>query len=202
MTKALNKTALPPWLPNAISALRILLIPAFLWPLHACQQLSESAEQGASLRLTAWVILVLIGISDLVDGYLARRYQLTTALGATLDALADKLVQIAGITYLTFWHGPAFAAIPLWFFGLLVARDFYMAWGWICLRLRHGKVRVVHHWHGKLASVMIFFLLCGIIAGMSAELTLIGLICITALIVLSTASYSKDGWAQWREIVT
>ena len=103
----------PRWLPNAITLLRIGAIPVFLGFARACAQAATAGEPHASERGLAFATMVLIGVSDLVDGYLARRFGLATPLGATLDAAADKLAQISALAFFTFSRSPAFApAIP------------------------------------------------------------------------------------------
>ena len=102
----------PRWLPNAISAARIALVPVWL-------ALAWEARQAALLGnhpspLGPQLVLLAIGASDVIDGALARRFALTTNLGATLDAVADKIAQISTVTFLVLAGAPAFTALPFW----------------------------------------------------------------------------------------
>src|SRR5688572_9157758 len=114
--------SIPRWLPNAITAVRILLVP--VWGVLA--ELSRQAFDTTGpepYRTWSVVVLLLIGASDLVDGFLARSFALTSRTGATLDAVADKLVQVCLLTFFTLRGPPAYTAIPLWFLLLVFGRD-------------------------------------------------------------------------------
>ena len=70
-------------LPNIITLGRILLVPLIVWAI-------------ASSQLTvAFVIFVIAGLSDAVDGFLAKRFDMTTELGALLDPIADKALLVS-----------------------------------------------------------------------------------------------------------
>ncbi|MCC6783730.1 MAG: CDP-alcohol phosphatidyltransferase family protein [Planctomycetes bacterium] len=183
--------SIPRWLPNAISALRIALVPAWVWA-------AELTSRGALGHGPVVAILLAIGISDLVDGDLARRFGLTSRVGATLDAIADKLAQVVLVTWLALRSSPAFDPIPLWFLGLLIARDGVLLIGLLLLRARHGKVEVEHEFHGKAASVLLFVMLVVASAGHGRELTLPLLLAIALLVSWSTCRYVRRGFAQER----
>jgi cardiolipin synthase len=191
----------PRWLPNAISLLRILLVPAWIVFAEQCRAAAASGGDGAGARAAATATLLLIGASDVVDGWLARRFGLATPLGATLDAVADKLCQVALVTWLTLraaGDGAAFAPLPAWFMALLVARDAFMLCAYLLLRRRLGAVRVVHRYHGKLVSALLFLLLVGVTAGLTGGLLQPALLLIAAAVVASTMAYARDGRAQLR----
>lgn len=100
------------WLtiPNALSILRLLGVPVFLWLVLIHED------------LWAIVVLILSGLSDWLDGKLARWLDQMSKLGALLDPAADRLYQLVTLT--------AFAVrgiIPWWVFGVLVARDVLVA---------------------------------------------------------------------------
>lgn len=76
--------AVPRQLPNAITIVRILCAPVFLWLLLA------DAGEGGALRWAATVLFVVAIATDGIDGYLARRYEIVTDLGKLLDPIADK----------------------------------------------------------------------------------------------------------------
>lgn len=94
------------FLPNLITGLRILLILPFLW-------LLLRGSHGAALML-----FVLAGVSDALDGFLAKRYGWRSRLGAILDPAADKLLMLC--TYLALgW----LAALPWWLVAMVLLRD-------------------------------------------------------------------------------
>ncbi|GAA5025508.1 CDP-diacylglycerol--glycerol-3-phosphate 3-phosphatidyltransferase [Microbacterium fluvii] len=76
--------AIPRQLPNAITIVRILCAPVFVWML-----LADAGADGA-LRWWAAVLFIVAIATDGIDGYLARRYEIVTDLGKLLDPIADK----------------------------------------------------------------------------------------------------------------
>ncbi len=186
-------TAVPPWLPNAISVLRVLLVPAWLVvaELHRAELPGE-----ASWRAVCLGILLLLGFSDVLDGYLARRFSLQTPFGATLDAVADKLAQVAIFTYLALRGAPAFDPVPLWFLGVLILRDAINTTGNLVIRAKQGVVDTSHAGHGKLASLLLFALLVWVLWGGALHWLAHAYVLIAALVTLSTALYVADGAKQ------
>ena len=78
--------AIPRQLPNAITIVRILCAPVFLWML-----LADGGADGA-LRWWAAVLFIVAIATDGIDGYLARKYEIVTDLGKLLDPIADKVL--------------------------------------------------------------------------------------------------------------
>jgi cardiolipin synthase len=93
-------------LPNLITIARILLVPLAVW-------LVLSAEYLAALA-----VFVAAGVSDAIDGYLARRFNSKTELGSYLDPLADKALLVSTYIVLGFM-----LAIPAWLVIVVVTRD-------------------------------------------------------------------------------
>lgn len=188
--------AVPRWLPNAFSYLRIALVPA--WVVFA-EGANRAGERGSDLdpaRTAALMTLITIGVSDVVDGQLARRFHLQTRAGALLDAVADKLAQCVLFTYLALRPGPAFAAIPLWFLTLLIVRDLLLLAGWSIVRHRRGFVAVVHRAHGKATSALLFAMLVVFSAGIGERVTWPLLVATAAVVATSTGLYVREGWRQ------
>ncbi|MEM1432486.1 MAG: CDP-alcohol phosphatidyltransferase family protein [Pseudomonadota bacterium] len=113
------------WLPNAISVMRILLvIPAVSFMLRA--------EYATALALVG-----IAAISDGLDGFLARRFDWTSRLGAFLDPIADKLLVAALYVTLTLA-----GAIPLWLLAVVVLRDLVIVTGAMCYRYVVGPLEM------------------------------------------------------------
>lgn len=186
----------PAWLPNLITVCRILLVP--VWGLLAEASRRAFVETGEHGSLKAWSVAVLlaIGVSDLVDGFLARRLGLTSRTGATLDAVADKLAQVVLLTFFTFRGEPAYATIPLWFLVLILGRDLILLVGYFVVTRRCGTVEVVHRVHGKAASLLLFTLLVCLNLGGGQNLVRVVVPLFATLVVVSTISYFRDGWRQ------
>ena len=100
-------------IPNLITLGRILLVPIVVWAI---------ATPGA--MWIAFVLFLAAGVSDAVDGYLAKRFAMTTELGAYLDPLADKALIVS--IYLTLGIN---GFIPRWLVILVVSRDILIVGG-------------------------------------------------------------------------
>lgn len=94
------------WLPNAISMARIILVAPILY-------LIVDAEYGLAL-----ILFFVAGFSDGVDGYLAKRFDWHTRIGALLDPIADKL--LVGGTFVTMF---LVGLVPVWLAVLVILRD-------------------------------------------------------------------------------
>jgi len=188
---------IPRWLPNAISIVRVLLVPVWAWWAEIANRTFELDDNGQRYRIVAALILIAIGASDVVDGWLARRYDLQSRFGANLDAIADKLAQVVLTTYLALRVGPAFAAIPYWFLGLLIARDALLLLGCLAIWRRHGHVDTDHGWHGKAASLCLFAVLVASCFAAPEAVMNTMLLATAALVVASTAAYTRRGVNQF-----
>ncbi len=196
-TGAPPTTAVPAWLPNAISAIRIALIPLFIHLAAACQEAARMGGDVDGPRLGALATLAALGLSDLLDGYLARTFGLTSQLGAYLDALADKLAQVGLLLFFSISRGTAFWPVPMWFFWLVLGADVFLLVGIMLTRWKRGAFHVVHRFHGKAASVLIFVLLVWLTLGLGQRYMADGLHVLSLIIVASTVAYGFDGVLQF-----
>jgi len=96
----------PVSIPNIITLIRILLVPVIVWAIASGQM------------KIAFGIFVIAGISDAVDGFLAKRFNMASELGALLDPLADKALLVSIYVALGIW-----GAFPRWIVILVVSRD-------------------------------------------------------------------------------
>lgn len=187
----------PAWVPNAISALRIALVPVWVWLAFGVR--ATALGQGPIDRRALIGVLVALGLSDIVDGAIARHFKLTSNLGAMLDAVADKLAQVASVTFLVLLGSPGFTPLPWWLWATLVVRDGVLAVGWWLIFRKHRFVAIEHRWHGKASSLVLF----GVIVAGTAELDpfviVTGSALSVALIVPGTLSYVREGWRQFKK---
>jgi cardiolipin synthase len=93
-------------IPNLITLGRILAVPVILW-----------AITSGEMRI-AFILFLVAGLSDLIDGYLAKRFGMATELGAYLDPLADKAMIVSIYVALGIVE-----AMPRWLVILVVSRD-------------------------------------------------------------------------------
>ena len=126
-------------IPNMISIFRILLIPVFIYTF-----VTGSGESRIYLPI---LIFIISGISDMVDGYIARTWHMETRLGAALDPLADKLMLLTALICFAVYD-----YIPYWIVILVAAKELFMIGGGI-LAYREGIVNKANRW-GKLTTVL------------------------------------------------
>ena len=93
-------------IPNIITLIRIILVPVIVWAIASGQM------------KIAFGIFVIAGVSDAVDGFLAKRFNMASELGALLDPLADKALLVSIYVALGIW-----GAFPRWIVILVVSRD-------------------------------------------------------------------------------
>jgi cardiolipin synthase len=98
--------SIPTTIPNIITLGRIILVPIIVWAIVSSQM------------EIAFAIFVIAGVSDAVDGFLAKRFNMTSELGALLDPLADKALLVSIYVSLGVW-----GEIPRWLVILVVSRD-------------------------------------------------------------------------------
>ncbi len=133
---------------NKITILRILSIPFFI-----VQVLYYIDTGGEDHRWLAFLSFVLAAICDGVDGYIARRYNQRSELGAILDPLADKLLLASAVVLLSLNNEPHLARIPLWLTATILGRDVIVAIGIGLVHYTNGKVTVRPVLVGKAATV-------------------------------------------------
>jgi cardiolipin synthase len=126
-------------LPNALSFLRLVGVPVFLWAILVGQD------------AIALITLTLSGISDYLDGKIARRYGLVSRIGQFLDPLADRLYIATTLLGLA-WRG----IIPWWLVAVLVSREVLLA-GVLWWIRRYGQTGLPVHFVGKAATFNLLY---------------------------------------------
>ena len=126
-------------IPNILSFFRIALIPIIIW--------AYCALKNYSLTLT---LIILSGVTDIVDGFIARRFNMVTDFGKALDPIADKLTQGAIMICLL-------TRFPLMWLPLILLAVKEIS-SFILRLIIFTKTNLVYgsHWHGKLATIMIY----------------------------------------------
>lgn len=123
--------------PNALTIIRFLLIPFIIFYIFTGNY------------ILAFVFFTISGITDIADGFIARKFNVISNFGKLMDPLADKLTQIATLTSLVFTN-----IIPIWILIIVFLKEFIMICGASFL---YGKDVVVYSkWYGKLATVLFY----------------------------------------------
>ena len=125
--------------PNVLSMVRLVFVPIFLWLILTGQD------------NWAVVVLTLSGITDYLDGKIARRYNLVTRFGQLLDPVSDRLYILSTLLGLA-WH----KVIPWWLVAILVAREIFGTA--LLMVVRHYGYRALPvHFIGKAATFDLLF---------------------------------------------
>lgn len=168
-------------LPNFITLVRLAALPFFLLSI---------AEGSFGIAL---VIFIAAGISDGVDGYLARRFGMNSALGAYLDPIADKLLLMSSYLFLAVPSYPAAVKIPVWLAVMVISRDILLMVVGLLLILTSTKKRFPPTWLGKVATVTlivtVLFVLCANVWEWPRSILLIGFGAAATATVLSGFDY-------------
>lgn len=175
------------YIPNMICVVRIILIAPIVWAL-----LDE--QYGLALLL-----ILIAGLSDALDGFLARRFDWRTRLGGLLDPAADKLLMLASFVTLT-WMG----WIPIWFTAIVIGRDIIIVGGTIFYQLRVAPVHGEPTRASKLNTVFqILFVLLTVShawVGWPQILVLrILMVAVVVTIAISTIQYVTTGVRRLRQ---
>lgn len=121
-------------LPNKLTLLRVILIPFFIWSL----MLNNGETQ--SFRYIAVAIFIIASLTDLLDGKIARKYNLVTNFGKFMDPLADKLLVCSALICLV-----ALDQFPVWMAIIIVSREFIIS-GFRLIAVEQGLVIAASYW--------------------------------------------------------
>ena len=124
-------------IPNVLTIVRFILIPFIVY--------FAVKEQ----YIITTIILLISGITDILDGVIARKFHFITDFGKLMDPLADKATQVATLVVLVMQN-----IIPFWILVVVIIKEFIMVAGASFL---YGKETVVFSkWYGKLSTVLFY----------------------------------------------
>ncbi|KAF0182928.1 MAG: CDP-diacylglycerol--glycerol-3-phosphate 3-phosphatidyltransferase [Nitrospirae bacterium] len=173
-------------LPNVITSIRILLIPAFVIAI-----LYGSYPEAA-------VFFIAASVSDAVDGWIARTWNQRSELGVFLDPAADKCLMIASFVLFA-----SFGWVPLWLALTLIGRDLVIVLGWVFIMKVHGLTKVSPTMAGKTAiaseMVLLSYILLWLNIPSLPEPMVWMFVVVAVLSVASGLQYIYRGLEQTRE---
>ncbi len=140
----------PYTIPNAISALRLACIPWFVWLLF-----------GQDDRMSAAILLAVLGATDWTDGWIARRFDQVSELGKLLDPTADRLMMLTAV--ISTWID---GSVPVWFAALTLLREGLVSLAALGLGAR-GVTSFEVTWWGKTGTFFLMFAYPLLLAGAS-----------------------------------
>ncbi|MGB6538768.1 MAG: CDP-alcohol phosphatidyltransferase family protein [Xanthobacteraceae bacterium] len=164
-------------IPNLITLVRIILVPIVVWTIISGEMLA------------AFALFLLAGISDAVDGFLAKRFHMASELGAYLDPLADKALIVSIYVALGIAE-----ALPISLVILVVSRDIMIIAGFMLSWLVGKPVPVKPHPVSKLNTMMQILLAALVLAEKAlafdvAPLRTAGIVLVAGLTLLSMGFY-------------
>lgn len=178
-------------IPNALCVLRIALVPFLLW----CIVTRQFA--------LATLLFGFAGFTDILDGYLARRFEWHSSLGAVLDPIADKVLTIGVFVSLI-----VVGLVPRWLAALVIGRDILIMLGGLLYRAMIGPFEAGARWAGKFntATMLLFvlLLLARAASGYPGQqvVTTIGAILVASVLVSGfdyVRVWSGQARGHWRE---
>lgn len=192
----------PPTWPMGLTMLRLLLLPVFLWALL----LASDPNADFPHRYIAVGIFAVMAITDKLDGYLARRLNQATKLGAVLDPLADKLLIACSVVLLSLGRvaAPEFR-IPLAVVIVVYGKDLITVLGTLAIMALVGHVQIVSRALGKISTVFQLSLIMATLLG--PDLARLGIAswflpslwwAVGLVAVLACADYVIQGIRQYR----
>lgn len=180
MPGALREPGLALSIPNLITLARILMVPVVVWAI------------ASHTMWLAFVLFLVAGVSDAVDGFLAKRFGMTTELGAYLDPLADKALIVS--IYLTLGIN---GDIPPWLVILVVSRDILIVGGIILSWLMDNPLKIKPLWVSKLNTVAQIAFACVVLGSLGfniqvPNLRLVLMGAVAVLTLLSIGAYLNE----------
>lgn len=162
-------------IPNMLTILRIILVPVYLGVFFS------NIENRI---LWAGFVFILAGVSDVLDGYIARRYDLITKLGSVLDPFADKMMTCAVLVSFT-WA----KLIPSWILFAIGIKEVIMIVGGIVLYLFKGNQVLPSNRYGKIATMSFYMATLSIVFSLPDIISRVLFLLMVLLNILAFINY-------------
>lgn len=162
-------------IPNLLCVLRIFLVPVFIYVFFS------PLENNITI---SFAIVILAGLTDVLDGYIARKYNLVTKLGIVLDPLADKMMMLTVLVSMT-----VKGMLPLWIIVVVALKESALIIGALMLHKNH-EIVVPANVYGKAATASFYLAILAVFFNTSFYLFF--MILFVALTFLALLIYSND----------
>ena len=175
-------------LPNKLTVLRVIMVPFFVF-------FMLTDVGGAANKWIALVLFIVASLTDMLDGKIARKYNLVTNFGKFMDPLADKLLVCSAMICLIPFRKTSDSMVVI----VIIAREFIIS-GFRLVASDNGVVIAANYW-GKFKTVSQMAMIIVLIADFGGVFDMVGTVLIwiaTALTVISLVDYV---WAN-REVLT
>lgn len=174
-------------LPNKLTVLRILMVPFFVF-------FMLTDVGGAANKWIALALFCVASLTDLLDGKIARKYNLVTNFGKFMDPLADKLLVCSAMICMI-----ETKKLAAWFVIVIIAREFIIS-GFRLVASDNGIVIAANYW-GKFKTVSQMAMIIVLIADLGGIFDLIGQILIWLALALTIISLIDYVWTN-RQVLT
>lgn len=161
-------------LPNKLTVTRVILIPFFVFALL------YQGGRNPSFRYAAAAIFIVASLTDLLDGKIARKYNLVTNFGKFMDPLADKLLVCSALICLI-----ELGQLPAWMVIIIISREFIIS-GFRLVASDNGIVIAASYW-GKFKTTFQMIAVILLIVNIPA-LSFVTNLCVWAALVLTVVS--------------
>lgn len=168
-------------LPNKLTILRVIMIPFFVLALL------YNGGENQTLRYVAAAIFIIASLTDMLDGKIARKYNLVTNFGKFMDPLADKLLVCSAMICMI-----ELGRIPSWVVIVIIGREFVIS-GFRLIASDNGVVIAANYW-GKLKTVCQMVMIVVLIADLGSGFVILEQILIYASLALTVISLVTYLW--------
>ena len=174
-------------LPNKLTVLRVIMVPFFVF-------FMLTDVGGAANKWIALVLFIVASLTDMLDGKIARKYNLVTNFGKFMDPLADKLLVCSAMICLV-----DLKLLPAWIVIIIIAREFIIS-GFRLVASDNGIVIAANYW-GKFKTVSQMAMIIVLIADLGGVFDLIGQILVWLALALTIISLIDYVWTN-RQVLT
>ena len=166
-------------LPNTLTSIRMFLIIPFV-------MIMQIAPDGNG-RFAALAIFIIASITDVLDGYIARKNHLVTNFGKFMDPLADKLLVSAAMICLV-----SMDRLPAWMVIIIISREFAIS-GFRLIAADNGIV-IAASWWGKFKTVSQMIMIILLIANLGGVFTVLENVFMWIALILTVVSLADYIW--------
>ncbi|MCI8889147.1 MAG: CDP-diacylglycerol--glycerol-3-phosphate 3-phosphatidyltransferase [Hungatella sp.] len=167
-------------LPNKLTVLRVIMIPFFV------AALLWDGGESQTMRYAAALLFIVASLTDLLDGKIARKYNLVTNFGKFMDPLADKLLVCSALICLI-----ELGQIPAWMVIIIISREFIIS-GFRLVASDNGVVIAASYW-GKFKTTFQMIAVILLIIRIQA-LGIVTTLCLWTALILTVVSLMDYLW--------
>ncbi len=184
-------------LPNTLTLLRIILIPVMIVLFYIPWLSENNIFLGVSyLYFIEFLIFIIASLTDFLDGYIARKYNLITTFGKFADPLADKMLVFSSMAILMLNNNgviPVGPLVPMWVFVVMIIREFMVSG--IRMLVSTKGVVIAAGWMGKWKTfVTMIAILVLFMSGIHESVIYIGQILMYVACLLTILSGAQYFW--------